>query len=109
MADLLLISDMLITDYSSSAGDFALLKRPLVLFQSDIKEYIKYDRSFYFNMEDSPYYIAENQQELEDIINELDEKKAKENCEKILEFYETNETGHAAETIAEIIKGKLGL
>ena len=107
MADLLMISDMLITDYSSSAGDFALLGRPIVLFQSDIKQYLERDRDFYFNMEDSPYYIAENQQELENIICKLNEEDVKENCKAILDFYETNETGKAAETIAEIIKDKL--
>ncbi len=107
MADLLLISDMLITDYSSSAGDFALLNRPIILFQSDIKQYIERDRNFYFNMEDSPYYIAENQQELENIIYKLNEEDVTENCKAILDFYETNETGKASETVAKIIKEKL--
>lgn len=103
MADLLLISDMLITDYSSCAGDFALLKRPLVLYQSDRKEYEENDRGFYFKMEDSPYHIAENQEELEKIILELDEDSIDKNCEDILEFYGTNETGKASEVVAGLI------
>lgn len=104
MADLLLISDMLITDYSSCAGDFALTGRPIVLFQADRQEYLEKDRTFYFNMEDSPYFIAESQEELETIISGMTEEKAKENCKKILEFYGDCETGHAAETVAKIIK-----
>jgi CDP-glycerol glycerophosphotransferase len=39
MSELLLITDLLITDYSSCAGDFALLGKPIFLFQSDIEEY----------------------------------------------------------------------
>ena len=104
MADLLLISDMLITDYSSCAGDFALTGRPIVLFQADRQEYLEKDRTFYFNMEDSPYFIAESQEELETILSQMTEEKAKENCKKILEFYGDCETGHASETVAKIIK-----
>lgn len=104
MADLLLISDMLITDYSSCAGDFALTGRPIVLFQADRQEYLDKERTFYFDMEDSPYFIAESQAELETILSQMTEEKAKENCKKILEFYGDCETGHASETVAKIIK-----
>ncbi len=104
MGDLLLISDMLITDYSSCAGDFALTGRPVVLFQADRQEYLEKDRTFYFDMEDSPYFIAETQEELEAILSDMTEEKAKENCKKILEFYGDCETGHASETVAKIIK-----
>ena len=45
MADLLLISNMLITDYSSSVGDFALLHRPIIIFQNDREEFIKNEPS----------------------------------------------------------------
>ena len=103
MADLLLISDMLITDYSSSAGDYALLGRPLVLFQSDISEYLKQDRTFYFEMDESPFYIAHNQAELETIINAFDETEIMRNCKEILEFYGTNETGKSSHAVAERI------
>ena len=103
MADLLLVSDMLITDYSSCAGDFALTHRPIVLYQSDRKEYIEKDRTFYFDMEDSPYMIAENQQKLEDLISSMDDKTVWNNCEDILRFYNTTETGEAAITVAKRI------
>lgn len=103
MAELLLISDMLITDYSSCAGDFALLNRPIILFQPDIKEYLEKDRDFYFDMADSPYYIADSQESLESIIESLNEDDVKENCRKILEFYGTNESGKAAEMVAKRI------
>lgn len=103
MADLLLISDMLITDYSSSAGDFALLDRPIVLFQSDVNEYVEKDRSFYFDMNDSPYYIAHCQAELEALISDFEDERIKNNCKDILAFYGTNETGHSAEAVARRI------
>ncbi len=103
MADLLLVSDLLITDYSSSAGDFALLGRPIILYQSDRAEYIEKDRTFYFEMEDSPYMIAENQAELEAFILQLTDEKARENCRAILDFYKTTENGCASKAVAERI------
>lgn len=107
MADLLLVSDVLITDYSSCAGDFALLGRLLLLYQPDRKEYESIDRTLYFKLEDSPYYIAESQHELEDIILHSSEEATRENCEQILQFYGTKETGKASEIVAEIIHEKV--
>ncbi len=109
MADLLLISDMLITDYSSSAGDFALLNRPIILYQSDIEEYLNKDRTFYFEMNDSPFFIAHNQTELNNFIEILDKEKILKNCKDILEFFGTYETGYAAERSAEWIINKMNI
>lgn len=103
MADLLLIADMLITDYSSSATDFTLQTRPVIMFQPDIKEYIEKSRTLYFNMEDSPYLIAENQQELEKIIMELTPENIAKNCQDLAEFYGTYETGKSSHETAKRI------
>ena len=107
MADLLLISDMLITDYSSCSGDFALLHRPIVLFQEDRDEYLTGERTFYFDITDSPYWVAENQEQLEAIISRISTRTAQMNCDEILQFYGTQETGNSAETVAEIIAQNL--
>ncbi len=48
IGDLTLISDMLITDYSSACMDFALLSKPCIFFAFDLEEYEK-ERSFYFD------------------------------------------------------------
>lgn len=103
MADLLLVADMLITDYSSSAGDFALTHRPMILYQSDIQQYLKNDRDLYFNIEDSPYLVASSQFELEEMISKLDTIDVVKNCEAVLEFYGTYESGRSARIVAERI------
>lgn len=103
MSDLLLISDMLITDYSSCAGDFALLKRPVILYQSDIDDYLENTRKLYFDVHESPYYIAKDQDELETIVANLSEEKIEENCKAILDFYGTYESGKASDEVVKII------
>ena len=103
MVDLMIVADALITDYSSCAGDYALLRRPVFLFQDDIEEYLKKDRTFYFEMSDSPYLIAHSQTELNEIIEKTTLQAAADNCDEILKFYGTNECGDAAGAVAKRI------
>lgn len=48
--ELTLISDILITDYSSVCMDFALLSKPCIFYAFDLENYEK-ERSFYYNYE----------------------------------------------------------
>lgn len=107
MKDLLFISDMLITDYSSCAGDFALTKNGIILFQENIEKYLKEDREMYFDINKSPYYIAKNQNEIIGYIKNKNEKDYVENCNEILKFYGTFESGNAAEKTVEFINKKV--
>lgn len=49
--ELIIISDMLITDYSTIYFDFILIQKPAILFPYDLEEYIKYP-GLYHNLED---------------------------------------------------------
>ncbi len=46
--DLLLIADLLITDYSSVCFEFALLNKPMIFFSYDVDDYIR-KRDFYYD------------------------------------------------------------
>jgi CDP-glycerol glycerophosphotransferase (TagB/SpsB family) len=46
--ELMLVSDVLITDYSSAIYEFALLRRPMVFFAPDYEAYER-ERGFYFD------------------------------------------------------------
>ena len=107
MSELLLVSDMLITDYSSCGGDFALLRRPLFLYQPDREEYLRNSRSFYFDIEKSPFLVARSRAELETLIDATDADKARENCEALDRFFGTTETGHAAEAVCRYIMDRM--
>lgn len=45
--DLMIIADCLLTDYSSVMFDYANLKRPIIFYAYDLKEYEKKTRGFY--------------------------------------------------------------
>ena len=100
---IMLITDALITDYSSIAGDYALAAKPIFLFVNDYKEYTENSRELYFDIFKSPYWVAKNQDELLDLIDNCTEDKAKDNCKKILDFYQTYETGKASEEVCKFI------
>lgn len=73
--ELLLISDLLISDYSSLVFDFAITKKPCILYASDLDEYLKKDRNLYFNMNDLPFPICRNNNDLIETIKSYDFEK----------------------------------
>ena len=107
MAELHLISDALLSDYSSCAGDFALLRRPIYLYMNDLEEYKRDNRALYINPEDTNYWIAKTPDELDALIRQTTPERAKENCDAVLRFYNETETGHASESVCEYIISKL--
>ena len=103
--ELLLITDLLITDYSSIGGDFMLLDRPVIYFQPDVGDY-NAERGLYFDPDQSPLIVAHSEAELLDMLSRpLD---GPGNCRAVLDFFGTNETGRAAEIVAERIRERLG-
>ena len=106
MSELLLIADMLLTDYSSSATDYCIMDRPVLLFQADIEDYLAH-REMYFKMSESPFLVAMNQSELEQLITELTPERVAENCRALREFFGFAETGRATEEACNYIIDKL--
>jgi len=105
MAELLLAADLLITDYSSSAGDFALTGRPAILYQPDLDEFIGSDRSMYFDIRKSPYLRAESEETLMSMLQKPD--ALPDRSREILEFYGANETGQSAQAAARWISDRI--
>lgn len=103
MADLLLIADFLITDYSSCAGDFALTNRPVVLALFDVDEYQEHYRTLKVNPEEAGFLVARNQAELNNICSNLYSYNHDEIAKKINSYYGTAETGSASKALADKI------
>lgn len=76
--ELLLISDILITDYSSIMIEFAMLNKPIIFFTYDFDSYLNNERGFYFDFESTvPGPIVSDSNQLVNVIkdNEFDESK----------------------------------
>ena len=86
MQELLCISDVLITDYSSSMFEFAMLKRPCFIYASD---YDSYDRSFYFNIKKLPFPFASDNDGLKENLIRFNLSE----YQKILDYFMTERIG----------------
>ena len=79
-----IISDIIMTDYSSVFFDFANLHRPMLFYMYDLDLYKNNLRDFYLDLEELPGPIAKTQDELENNLENIDEifKNYKEKYEK---------------------------
>lgn len=80
--EILAITDILITDYSSIAIDFMFMDKPIIYFTYDLEEYST-ERGFFFQISDISDNIVRTLSELEQITHEMiktqtiDEKQQK--------------------------------
>jgi len=70
--ELYVISDLLITDYSSVFFDYANLGRPMLFYMYDLDDYKNNLRDFYISLDELPGPIAETQEELENNLINID-------------------------------------
>lgn len=102
MQELLVAADFMITDYSSCIFDYAISKKNAVIYASDIEEYTK-DRDFLFDIKDTPFSIATNNVELENIINNYDEDAYRNKVDDFYKKIGLKESGKSCKKIVEII------
>ena len=76
--ELMLLSDLLITDYSSIMIEFAILNKPIIFFVYDLDNYLETERGFYYDFKKTvPGKLVYNSDELINAIknNEFDKDK----------------------------------
>ncbi len=104
--ELLLISDVLITDYSSSIFDFMLMKKPAFFYAKDIKEYTK-ERGFYIDLEKMPFPVAYNNV---DMVKNIENFSIQDYQQKLEEFMKNRicyDKGDSSKKCVELIKEKI--
>lgn len=106
MQELLLETDILISDYSSTMFDYMLLNRPIFLYATDLEQY-KQDRNLYFDYFKLPFMVSENENDLRKNIELFDEKKYKEKMENFKNENLIYETGHATDDAVNWIVKKM--
>lgn len=99
--DLMFVSDMLITDYSSVIFEYALLKKPIAFFCYDLATY---NRGFYLKYpEDLPGDVYENQEELEEYLANPAKHELTEKHDLFVKKYMTACDGQSCRRIADMI------
>lgn len=85
--DLLLVTDILITDYSSVIFDYVFVEKPIIYFTYDIESYVQNGRGLYFPFEEYVYgEVAKTSDELLEAIQKgkMEEEKRKVFKEKFV-------------------------
>lgn len=105
--EILLLSDIVISDYSSCMFDFMLTRRPCFIYAEDIERYND-ERGFYYPLEATPFPVATNNEELKRNILNFDNEKYVKEVDKFLEEKGCIDDGNASKKVVEIIKNKEG-
>lgn len=100
--DLLLVSDFVISDYSSLIFDFAITNKPVFLYVPDLVEYSKKE-GLNFKIEDLPFESSTSNEDILLKIEKFDEKRYKEDVKKFFETVGLKETGQSCKKIVKII------
>lgn len=109
--ELYLISDMMITDYSSVMFDYSILKRPMIFFAYDLDNYKNNLRGFYFDMfEEVPGPICQTNEEMIEFIKNYTEEDYQtqfgEKYKKWSEKFNPFDDGNASKKVIELIRNK---
>jgi CDP-glycerol glycerophosphotransferase len=102
--ELYVISDMLITDYSSVFFDYANLKRPILFYMCDYEEYKNELRDFYFDISELPAPVVKEQNQVFAEIKKLsDNFSIDENYRKFNKKYNYLDSGECSRKVLEKI------
>ena len=100
MQSLLAFTDVGITDYSSWIYDYVLLRKPGFLFAMDRSKYDN-ERGFYFRLEDTPFPVSTDSDELEETILSFDEELFQKRVTEFLSDKGCMDDGDASVRIAD--------
>ena len=102
VTELMLLADVLVTDYSSVMFDFANTGKPMVFFAYDYEDYARDERGTYVDLPDiAPGPVVGDNDELLEALLSVDKDVAvyAERYAAFRERFCSYETGHAAENV----------
>lgn len=106
VTELYLISDMLITDYSSVFFDYGNLKRPVLFYMYDLEKYRDVLHGFYLDIDkDLPGPIFRTNDEVVEAIKNIDkiQEQYKERYEEFYNRFCCVDDGHASQRVVETV------
>ena len=102
MQEILYDADILITDYSSTMWDFSLMFKPCFIYATDLECY-RNERDFYTPIEQWPFPVASNNNDLINNIIEFDKIKYDSDVKTHHQLLGNFESGHATESVVKYI------
>ena len=101
--ELLCVTDICITDYSSLIFEYSLFEKPMIFFAYDLDEYFDW-RGFYYSYHDmTPGPVCKTNQEMIDYIRDIDNRFDKQTVIDFRNKFMSSCDGHATERILKNI------
>ena len=107
MYELLAATDAFVSDYSSAAFDAALLRIPVFLYVDDLDDYVADRGKLLWNVEDIPFPMVKNNNDLRKVIEKFDLKEYLEKLEQMFEGIGLVEDGMATNRVINMIKNNM--
>lgn len=105
IASLYLVSDMLITDYSSVMFDYSILQRPMLFYCYDLDKYKDTLRGFYFDfLEEAPGPVVLTTDKLIEEIKEYNSLKYIDKQKAFAMKYNHIDDGQASKRVVDLIQ-----
>lgn len=102
--ELYVVSDVMITDYSSVMYDYAALRRPMLFYMPDLEEYKNNIRDFYMDPSLLPGPVVSTQEELEKQLGKALRGEMKADYSEFLDKFQPYEDGKRAQAVIEKLK-----
>ena len=102
--DLLCVSDICISDYSSLVFEYSLFERPMIFLAHDLEEFFDWRGFYYDYFELTPGPVFKSTTEVIEYIQNIDRLFDKERVRAFREKFMSSCDGHATERIIRYIK-----
>lgn len=103
--DLLCVSDICISDYSSLIFEYSLFERPMLFFAYDLEDYFDW-RGFYYDYDElTPGPICRTNEEMIEYIQHIEESFDRKRVIDFRQKFMSACDGHATQRILELVFG----
>lgn len=107
VSELYVLADALITDYSSVMFDFAILRKPIVIYAPDYDHYVERSRGTYFDLREvSPGPFVETEEDLFEALEAVTTGEIPAAHEQFLKSYCGIEDGNASKRSVDALLGE---
>ncbi len=103
--ELLCISDICISDYSSLVFEYSLFLKPMLFYAFDLEDYFDW-RGFYYDYHElAPGPVVRTNEEIIDYVQNAEQRFDRRRVEEFRERFMSSCDGHATERILELVFG----
>lgn len=104
--ELLMVSDICISDYSSLIFEYSLFERPMIFFAYDLDDYFDW-RGFYYDYNEmTPGPVCTTNEQMIDYILHIDERFNRQTVVNFRNKFMSSCDGHATDRIMKLVFGE---